>query len=212
MNFFRSIRENLKDPKKKALTQLAIYGVFFIFVFILIKTSPTKNYDYYDYNYGNTSESTQTKEVQNYEYSYKILNDEDIINVVGTYKDNKDTFNYNKLNYTKENGIVYFNNAPTEIDFDIEMYKYKSIEKLIENSDSKTTYKDSNKTIYNISIDKYFNLLNVENECEDSCKEIYAIITVESNDYIEHVVIDLSNYYEYLYTIDISYSNINRIA
>ena len=39
MNYINKTKEFLKDPKKKALTQLAIYGVFFIFVFILINSS-----------------------------------------------------------------------------------------------------------------------------------------------------------------------------
>lgn len=206
MEFIRKVREWLKDPKKKALTQLGLYAVFFIFVFILIgmgSNSSTPDYIKEDTN----------KEVINYEYIYKINNNEIINEVVGTLNDNEDAFNYNGLNYVKKEGVVYLNNTPVTIDFDIDRYKYKNIELLIQNADSKTTYTDSKKIVYNMNIVEYFTLLNEVNNCNIlDCTIISVPITVEEDNYISHVIIDLSNYYGYKYIVEINYNNINKIS
>ena len=206
MSFLKKIKEWLGDPKKKALTQLGIYAIFFIFVFILIGSG------------GNSKTPTYIPEetndtVSSYEYVYKINNNEVINQITGTLKNNEDTFNYNGLNYKKVEGIIYFNNTPITIDFDIDRYKYDKMQVLIENSDSKTTYKDSNKIVYNINANKYFTLLNEVNNCSAiDCTIINVPITIESDTYINHVIIDLSNYYGYKYNIEINYNNINKIS
>ena len=206
MEFIRKVREWLKDPKKKALTQLGLYAVFFIFVFILIGmggNSSTPDY---------IKEATN-KEVTNYEYIYKINNNEVINEIVGTLNNSEDTFNYNGLNYVKKEGVIYLNNTPITIDFDIDRYKYKSIELLLENADSKTTYTDSKKIVYNMNVVEYFTLLNEVNNCSViDCTIISVPITVEKDDYISYVSIDLSNYYGYKYIVEINYNNINKIS
>lgn len=206
MEFIKKIKEYLADPKKKALTQLGLYGIFFIFVFIFLNSgsNSTPNYSEYIEKEDNTT-------VSNYEYVYKINNNEVVNQITGTFKNNEDTFNYNNLNYTKKDGIVYFNNAPVEnLNFDVDKYKYSKIEELIENNESKTTYKDTNKVVYSMNVNKYFDIMNEPENMVDTL-DIQMTYTVESNDYIEYVLIDLSNYYEYKYTIEINYNNINAI-
>lgn len=206
MKFLKSVSEGLKDPKKKSLTKLGLYGIFFVFVFILISSG------------GNSSTSTYTREENNdtvtsYEYIYKINNNEVINEITGTLKDSEDSFNYNGLNYKKLNGIIYFNNISTTIDFDIDKYKYDKIELLIENSDSKTTYTDNSKIVYSLTALEYFTLLNEANNCSTiDCTIINVPITVETNTYINHAIIDLSNYYGYKYNVEINYNNINKIS
>ena len=206
MNFFKQSKEWLGNPKNVALTKLGMYGIFFIFVFILIGSG------------GNTQSPTYIPQetndtVTSYEYIYKINNNETIGEITGTLKDGEDVFNYNGLNYKKVEGIIYFNDTPTTIDFDIDKYKYEKIQVLIENSDSKTTYNDDSKIVYNISSDKYFSLLNEVNNCSTiDCTIINVPITIESEKYINHVIIDLSNYYGYKYTIEINYNNINKVS
>lgn len=206
MNFIRKLRENLKDPKKKSITLLGIYAVFFILVFILIKMGESSNY-----NYENIEEE-KTNDILNYEYIYRIYDNEDTIEVYGTYKNNIDTFNYGGLNYTKKDDIIYLDNTPVEIDFNIDRYKYNTLQALIENSDSETKYKDSNKIVYNININKYFELLNQENICDSiDCTIINVPITVQGDEFINNVIIDLSNYYGYRYNIEIEYKNFNNL-
>ncbi|MBE6138916.1 MAG: hypothetical protein E7174_00200 [Firmicutes bacterium] len=205
MDFFSKVRDNLKDPKKKALTQLGIYAIFFIFVFIVLNNSG--NSSTMDY----IPEET-TDIVSNYEYIYKINNNDVINQITGTLKSDEDSFNYNSLNYIKKDSIIYFNNTPVTIDFDVDRYKYDKTELLIENSDSKTTYTDSSKIVYNMSANEYFTLLNEVNNCSTmDCTIINVSIAVESDTYINHVIIDLSNYYGYKYIVEINYNNINSI-
>ena len=206
MNFFSKVRDNLKDPKKKSLTQLGLYAIFFIFVFIVL-------------NNGGNSQTTDYMPEENidtvssYEYIFKINNNNIINEISGTLKNSEDMFNYNGLNYNKKEGVIYFNNTQATIDFDIDRYKYDKIELLIENSDSKTTYTDSRKVVYNMTAGEYFSLLNEVNNCGVmDCSMINIPITVESDTYINHVIIDLSNYYGYKYNIEINYNNINKIS
>ena len=202
---FNKIKEFMGDPKKKALTQLALYGIFFIFVFMFINAGSSSTTDYIP------SETTNT--VSSYEYIYKINNNEIIEEITGTLQNNEDVFNYKGINYNKKEDIIYLNNEPITLDFDIDKYKYDKIELLTLNSDSKTTYTDNNKVVYNMSMKEYFTLLNENNNCENmDCTLINALITVESDDYINHVIIDLSNYYGYKYNIEIHYNNINKIS
>jgi len=206
MNFIKKVRENLKDPKKKALTQLALYAIFFVFVFILIGMGNNSNISNY------VPEETN-KEVTNYEYIYKVNNNEIINQITGTLNNNEDIFNYNGLNYVKKEGVTYLNNTPVTLDFDVDRYKYKNIELLIENSDSKTTYTDSSKVVYNMNIVEYFTLLNETNNCSIiDCTIINVPITVEEENHINHVLIDLSNYYGHKYIVEINYNNINKIS
>lgn len=214
MQFLRSIKEGLKNPKKRSLIILGIYAVFFIFVITAIRTSSEPNYIRED------DSSDKENKVTSYEYIYKINDNNNILEVTGTYKDNKNTFKYNNIDYYKEEDKLYviengMKNEIQEIDFNIDSYSYNNIENIIKNSEfiEKTTYKDkSEKTIYNILIQKYFELLNIENNCGlVDCSVISANITVESLDYIKHVIIDLKSYYNYDYNIEITYSNINNI-
>ena len=206
MNFLSKVRENLKEPKKKALTQLGLYAVFFIFVFILIGIGNNSNTPIYI-----PEETTDT--VTSYEYIYKINNNEVINQITGTLNNNEDSFNYNGLNYIKKENIIYLNNTPVTIDFDIDRYKYEKIQVLIENSDFKTTYTDSNKVVYNMNVTEYFTLLNEVNNCGViDCSYINTSITIESDLYINYVIIDLSNYYGHKYIIEINYNNINKIS
>ena len=65
---------------------------------------------------------------------------------------------------------------------------------------------------YNINVNKFLTLLNEVNNCNNiDCSYINVSIAVESNDYINNVLIDLSNYYGYKYTIEIIYKNINGV-
>ena len=84
---------------------------------------------------------------------------------------------------------------------------------MIQNSEfvEKTTYKDGReKTIYSISIDKYFDFMQQINSCDTKdCSLINANITVDKLEYINSILIDLSNYYDYQYLINIKYFNIN---
>ena len=201
MEYIRKIKEFLKNSKNKSLTLLGVYAIFFIFVFANISSKSSTSVDYIE---------KEPTSIKNYEYTYKINDNENIMEIKGTINDNENIFNYNNLNYVKKNGIIYLNNNQVDnFNFDADRYKYENIELLIENSDSKTTYKDNTKIVYTISSNEYFGLLNNTENIE--INEIMISIAVESDEFINSVIIDLSNYYGYKYMVEINYSNINVI-
>lgn len=212
MKFFSSIREGLKDPKKRSLTLLGLYAIFFIFVFIFINSAPSnptpKLPD--DDNVGNNND---TGKVDSYEYSYKISNN---TIVSGVHKLNEDMFTYNNLKYYRKDNVIYFNDSVVEnFEFSIDKFSYETMEELLKECEfeQETTYKDGNKkTTYNINVQKYFAFLNEFSVCDTvDCSTTFASLTVDTKDYINSIVIDLTKYYGYSYLIEINYSNINNI-
>lgn len=208
MRFIKNIRENLKDPKKKSLTLLGIYFVFFIIVFVLLSSAPTnepiKNI-----------EDEKKDVVTSYEYIYNLSDINNSIEIKGTHKDTEDLFTYDGLKYYKKDNILYSyqNNELKEIpslNINIDNYNYDSIKKMIDSSVliDETTYNDnSSKINYEINIDDYLTILNIEKTNLD----ITIPIIVSSSDYINEVSIDLTNYYKYQFLIKINYNNINKI-
>lgn len=208
MNYIKKIRENLKDPKKKSLTMLGLYLIFFIFVFlVIVPKEPSSSTNYTDY-------IENENKVISYGYIYKINDNGNIIEINGTLNSNENTYNYSGNNYIKKDGVVYLNGEITEEIFNTEKYSYSNIENIIENSEfiEKTIYQDnSEKVIYNLTMDKYFSFVSDTNTCDiKDCTLIKCSIVVESNENINRVSIDLSNYYGYNYIVEISYLNIIR--
>ncbi len=210
MNFIKKIRENLKDSKKKSLTLLGIYFIFFIVVFALFNSAPQNEPI-------ENIEDIEEKEdvVTSYEYTYNISDINNSIEIKGTHKDTKDLFTYNGLKYYKENNILYIyqNNELNEIsylDIDIDNFNYNNIIKIIDSSTfvDETSYSDnSSKINYSINIDDYLSILNIDK----TNLEINIPITVSKSDYIDEIQIDLTNYYKYKSIITIKYDNINKI-
>lgn len=214
---FNNVKEVLKDSKKKSIIQLCLYFIFFVFVFIVISSGNDKPIENKVENVDNSADNS----VNNYEYVYRIINNENILEVTGKLKDNEQIFTYNALNYYKNDSGIYLLDDtnltyPQNIDFNIDKYSYQNMESLIEKSEfiEETTYKDnSKKTTYNININDYFDTLKEENNCNEiDCSNINATVIVEESDYINNININLTNYYNYNYNIEISYSNINNIS
>ena len=213
MKFLRSIKEGLKDPKKKSLTLLGIYAIFFIFVFIFLSSAPTNPSPKLPVDDNKEVDKNDTGKVESYEYSYKVGNN---IIVNGVHKLNEDMFTYNNLKYYKKDNVIYLNDSVVEdFDFSLDEFSYESIREILKECEfqEETIYKDGNKkTTYNISTQKYFTFLNEFNACDTvDCSTTFVNITVNTKDYINSVVIDLTKYYGYDYLIEINYSNINNI-
>ena len=214
MKFLKSIKEGLKDPKKRSLTLLGLYAIFFIFVFIVISSAPSNpNPKLPEEENNNEVNNVDTNIIDGYEYLYKIGND---IVVTGIHKLDEDLFTYNGISYYKKDNIIYLSDSVVEDpEFDISKFSYETMSELIKESEfeQETTYKDGNKkTSYNINVQKYFTFLNEENLCDnDDCKNTFASIVVDTKDYINSIVIDLSSYYGNEYKIEINYTNINNI-
>ena len=215
VDIFKKIKQGLKNPKTKSLTLLGIYALFFIFVFVVLNFSSSKETNVVDKVIKEKEENTITS----YEYIYTINNNNVLSEITGTYSNGKEVFNYNNKKYYIKDSKVYLSDNDSveiteELPLNIISYNYNNINKLIESSEfiEKTTYKDnSEKTTYNITSDKYFEILksNISNVSNYAISNISII--VKSSKYVDEVLIDLSSYFGYVNTIEISFSNINNI-
>ena len=196
LNKFNKFR---KDPKKKSISLLIIYGIFFIFVFVYISgTKPINN--------PNEINNIITS-VSNYEYEIEFNINNEIININGTYLNNENKINIdNKYNIV--DNVINYNNIIINTDLIINKFNYNSLDNFLKNYeyDSKTEYKDGNtKYEYNISNK------DIANYLKEDIKEGNTTIQVYKKDYINEISIDLSNYYNSSYMIKIKYNNINNI-
>lgn len=89
LDFIKSIREGLKNPKKKAITQLILYVIFFAIVFLLLANAENKS-DYVDI--------AKPKEKSiSYDYIYDINQNNIIDHIMGTSSDENDFYSYDKI-------------------------------------------------------------------------------------------------------------------
>lgn len=194
LNKFNKFR---KDPKKKSISLLIIYGIFFIFVFIYISGNKPINSPN-DIDTNNQNQNDNINDVTSYEYTYEIIQNDLNFKGKGIYYNNKNKIEIDG-NFIKENNyqisfaILYDNKL-----------NYNNLDNFLKNYDyeSKTEYKDGNiKYEYIINNNDMIKYLNIE------LNEGYTNISVIRNDYINEVNINLSNNY----SIKINYNNINNI-
>ena len=210
----KSIREALKDPKKKSLTLLIIYIIFFIFVFSYINThnynsKPLPNNDKkIDKNEPNIDK------IDSYEYAYDININDEIVKIDGTYYNNQEVFLLNDIKYVLQDNKIYLfddNSLVDNIKYPLTKLNYNSLKTFIKSFEyeSKTEYKDKN-TKYQYLINNGDMSKYLENE---GVTEGNTIFTIYEDDYIYEIDIDLSKYYNVdKYLISIKYSNINNIT
>ena len=106
MDFIRSIKEGLKDPKKRSITMFVLYFIFFIFVYIVLHSADSKS---------NIIVDDELDEVESYEYIYKIIDNNTVTNIEGTYNKNRELFNIDGINYYKEDDIIYLGSDKSNI-------------------------------------------------------------------------------------------------
>lgn len=214
MDFIRKVRENLKDPKKKSLTLLGIYFVFFIVVFALL--SGGDNYiEPPITEEENISVMDNYKDMQSYQYKFSYTNN-GLINIVeGTYFNGTSLFNYNGNKYYFENDLLYIINNDSyslgNIEYNItKLFSnnlYSILTELIEQST--TTYNDGTKEInYTMDASKFYNYYF---DTQSSYQTVINLKIKEFDNNITNIVFDLSNLNIELTKIEIEYNNINNI-
>ena len=213
MEFIKSIRENLKDPKKKALTQLGIYLIFFIFVFIVLKGAGSTPSTPIIEDEKTPMEAYNDMTGYIYKVTYTNIDKVDVIE--GTYYDNKSLFNFNNLKYYYEDSLYIIDNDSyylSNIEYNISKIFNKNLYNIINNleEESKTTYKDGTVvTNYIIDSNKIYNyLFEVESYYENN-----ATISIKENlNEIHNIVLDLTNLGLNLTKIEIEYSYMDQIT
>lgn len=212
MSYIKKAKEFLKDPKKKALTQLAIYGVFFIFVFILINSSGNRvstpiveesktPIEYYE-------------DMASYDYKVTYTNIDKVDVIEGTYYENTSLFTYNNLKYYYDDLLYVIDNDSyilSNIEYDVSKIFNKNLHTMFDNlnEESKTTYKDG-KVITNYTLDSKVIHQYLYNT-ESTYTNLVNVSITESNEIVTHISIDLINLGLHLNKIEVEYSNINNI-
>lgn len=202
--YFRKFNEIRKNPKKRSISLLIIYGIFFIFVFIYISGSKSINTP----NEINSFNDSLGK-VSNYEYDIEFNINDELISFNGYYLNSENKLNIDS-NYTLNNNVIMYKGIIIKYDLIINKLSYNSMDNFIKNYEyeSKTEYKDSNiKYEYIINNKDIASYLGEDNKYEGNTN-----ITVYKKDYISEIDIDLSNYYNSKYIIKIKYDSVNNIS
>ena len=184
---YHKIKEFLANPKKKSLTLIIIYAIFFVFVFLYINSSKPVDSNIIVNNKNNIS---------SYEYIYEFNG----VKITGTYYNKKLVFNLDNTKYDIDESVDM---KELNIDYPIIELSYNNIDKFLDSItyESKTEYKDGNTKyeyiLNNQAFNDYFKL-NIEDE-------IVTIIVYEK-DYINEIDVNSS------YKIHVNYNNINNIT
>ena len=202
--YFRKFNEIRKNPKKRSISLLIIYGIFFIIVFIYIYNTKPINTP----NEINSFNDSLGK-VSNYEYDIEFNINDELISFNGYYLNSENKLNIDS-NYTLNNNVIMYKGIIIRYDLIINKLSYNSMDNFIKNYEyeSKTEYKDSNiKYEYIINNKDIASYLGEDNKYEGNTN-----ITVYKKDYISEIDIDLSNYYNSKYIIKIKYESVNNIS
>ena len=164
MNYIKQIKEFLKDPKKKSLTQLGLYFIFFLFVFLLLSNStPVSDYEPIVEDNKTPIEVYSNMNGYTYKITYTSFDKIDIIE--GTYYDNKSLLNYNNLKYYYEDSLYIIDNDSyylANIEYNISKIFNKNLYNLFSDLEKEfeTIYKDGTiVTNYKIDSNKVYNYL-----------------------------------------------------
>lgn len=213
MNYIKALRESLKDPKKRSLTLLGVYFIFFIFVFAFINTAERPSmvaskpeektpFEYY-------------KDMDGYAYkvTYNNLNKIDVIE--GNYYNNTSIFNYNNIKYYYEDFLYVIDNDTYylgNIEYNISKMFSNNLSLILEDleEESKTIYKDGS-IITNYTIDSniiYNYLFDLESTYDN-----FVSVSIKGNETeINNIIIDLTNLNLNLTKIEVEYSYLNEIT
>jgi len=205
----KNIINNLKDPKKRSLTLLGVYLVFFIFVFLVIDSG--KTYTLKEKNINFDKEETITEEkIDNYNYTFMLNNNI----VTGTFFNNTSLFTFESNNYYLENNITYVINNDHYYESSIiyNVDKLLNIGELMKNREeySTTSYKDGRSVVtYLVPLNDFYNFYYGFSIEDDRNIEIAV---EKNNNIISKISIDLTGIDDNLNLITLQYSDVNNIS
>lgn len=190
--FFSKLRELWRIPKFKGIVQLVFWFIFFLVIALIFRSA--------DNNIPDVKVDTS---VNSYEYNYQYKEDNNIIDISGTYYKDKQVFYMNNIKYYYLNNNYYLATTSniTEIPYAINEWGYESIKNIIDNNSysNKIEYEDNVRYEYNVVSSVYNSYYNT-NYTND------ITITVIKDEFIESASINYG-----FGIVDIKYSNINKI-
>lgn len=191
-DFFLKLKELWHIPKFKGVVQLVFWVIFFLIISLMFRSANNRVDD--------IKVDTSTN---SYEYNYQYEENDNIINISGTYYKDKQVFYMNdvKYYYLNDNYYLASTNKITTMPYAMNEWEYKSIEKIMDNNSysNKVEYEDITSYEYNI-------LSSVYNKYYNTSYPNDIIMTVSKNDKIDSVSINYG-----FGKVEIKYSNINKI-
>lgn len=212
-NYYKQFKEMRKEPRKKALTTLIMYLVFFTIMFSLLGiinlfSEPAKP----EIIRNNPIE--QLKNLNNYSYVYEIQINEETNLITGKRFLNQEAFQYNEDNYYITASTV-FKVDDSELEeknpFVIDIFQFspnKIYDYIKEAGNS-----NQNENEYTIPLSNFFEEKNPSELVQNQYIKIKLIETTEDD---FKLILDLSNYANYInneiinYQLDITYYDINQ--
>lgn len=190
--FFKKLKELWHIPKFKGIIQLVFWVIFFLIISLMFRSKD------------NNIEDIQIENsINSYEYNYKYQDNDNTINISGTYYKDKQVFYMNDVKYYSLNDKYYLANTNEEVimSYATLEWEYESIEKIMDDNlySNKIEYEDFTSYEYNIlssAYNKYYNT-NYPND---------IIITVLKKDKISEASINYG-----FGKVEITYTNINKI-
>lgn len=218
---WQKIKKAWKEPKTHALMSLGLYAIFFTSIFLVVKIRELMleaKYDKPNMEYEEIEVIDEYKDLDNYEYKYTIIKNNDTYILTGTVYEEKEKFKI------EGNNKIYYLNTESEINtqeyIELEnklninlinlapkyLYNYIKSSKLIDS----TEYKDSTKKeIYEIAIKNLKDLFKINVEESQSTG---TLTILSDNDYINSIEMSfINNEYFKNYKIIIEYSNIENV-
>ena len=213
MNNLRKVRESLKDPKKRSLTILGFYFIFFIFVFAFLNTAERPATIQSDNQEKTPIDHYSNMKGYNYKITYTNINKVDVIE--GSYYDNKSIFTYNNMKYYFEDSLYVIDNDTYylgSIEYDVAKIFSNNFNTIINNleEESKTTYKDGT-IITNYTVDSNM-IYNYLYGLDSTYNNLVSVSITEKENEIHNIVIDLTNLGLNLTKIEVKYSYLNEIT
>ena len=191
---FLKLKELWKIPKFKGLIQLLFWVIFFLIVSLLFRSAEKKVDLPVDIN----------NKIDSYEYNYQYKESNNIINISGTYYQDKQVFYMNdiKYYYLDNNYYLAVNKELTNMPYAMNEWEYESLKNIMDNNSysNKIEYIDSTLYEYNIGISAYNNYYNT------NYPNNIVITIVRKDDKIESASINYG-----FGKVEINYSNINKI-
>lgn len=213
MQYIKITKEFLKDPKKRALTQLGLFAIFFMFVFVLLNSSNTSSTPLPVVDTKTSIEFYEEMKGYTYKITYTNINKTDVID--GIFYDNKSIFNYNNFKYYYEDSLYIIDNDTyylSNIEYNISKVFNNNLSTIIKELEqqSQTTYKDGTiVTNYTIDSNKIYNYLF---EIESVYTSLVTVSITENENEIHNIVIDLTNLGINLIKIEIEYMYLDEVT
>ena len=117
--YWKKFREMRKDPKKRSIYLLIVYGIFFLFIFIYVKVGQSQitPVNEENDNQENTTIVDDNKDnITGYEYKVTLNIENNVITIDGLFYDGDQIFTIDKTKYYQKDDKIYLYDDKSIVD------------------------------------------------------------------------------------------------